>query len=55
MLKNLLMLCAMAGVFAAGTACFTAPAVAPPADPASSACAGLEGEAKRKCEQQRAQ
>jgi hypothetical protein len=50
-MKTVLMVLAMAGVFAGGTACFIAPPrSAPPADTGIEACAGLDGEAKRECE-----
>jgi hypothetical protein len=51
-MKNFLMLCGLAIVFAGGTACFLAPPLkAPPAETGPEACAGLGGEARRNCEQ----
>ncbi len=50
-MKTLLMVLGLAGVFAAGTACFGlfVPRSEPSKD-AVEACAGLEGEAKADCE-----
>ena len=52
MMKTFMMLLGLAAVFAGGTACFIAPPrTAPPADTEIADCAGLAGEAKRRCEQ----
>jgi hypothetical protein len=51
-MKNLLMLLALGGVFAAGTACFGLffPKNDPPAEARSEECAGMSGEARADCE-----
>lgn len=50
MLKTVLMTAGLAAVFAVGVACFGFSSKAPA--PATSACAGLEGQAKADCEKQ---
>ncbi|MGH6691657.1 MAG: hypothetical protein ACREF4_13375 [Gammaproteobacteria bacterium] len=51
-MKTLLMLLGLAGVFAAGTACFGLfiPRSDRSEDPTAEACEGLSGEAKADCE-----
>ena len=51
-MRNFLMLLGLAGVFAAGTACFGLffPKKSPPESTTVEACAGLEGEARADCE-----
>jgi hypothetical protein len=51
-MKTLWMVLGLAGVFAAGTACFGlfAPRSERPEDPAVKECAGLSGQAKLDCE-----
>ena len=52
MTKTVLMLIGLAGVFAAGTACFGlfSSHTPPPAETEVEACAGLSGQAKIDCE-----
>jgi hypothetical protein len=55
MMKNLLMIIGLAGVFAAGIACFGlfTPSSDRPEGTTIEACAGLSGEAKADCERRR--
>jgi hypothetical protein len=52
MTKTILMLLGLAGVFAAGTACFGlfSSSSTPPSPTGAEACAGLSGQAKVDCE-----
>lgn len=51
-MKTFMMLFGLAVVFAGGTACFVAPPLKAPApETDSEACAGLGGDARRKCEE----
>ena len=52
--KTLVMLFALAGVFAAGTACFGLFSKDPAAQTTAEECAGLSGQAKVDCEQRQA-
>lgn len=53
MTKTIVMLLGLAGVFAAGTACFGlfSSSSPPPPETTPAACAGLSGQAKTDCEQ----
>ena len=55
MFRNIVMLIALAGAFAAITACFGMFSKSPPSDDTTvEACAGLSGQAKADCEQRQA-
>jgi hypothetical protein len=57
MMKTIVMLLGLAGVFAAGTACFGlfSSSKPEPSDTTVEACAGLSGQAKIDCEQRQRQ